>query len=61
MKNNLTLSIIISDDGTNIGGRCNGKTIDMSSDTNARMVAQVLHDLSEAMIRQLDKRTTKGN
>ena len=28
MKNNLTLSIIISDDGSNIGGRCNGKTID---------------------------------
>ena len=39
MKNNLTLSIIISDDGSNIGGSCNGKTIDMSSDTNVRMVA----------------------
>ena len=61
MKNNLTLSIIATDDGTNIGGRCNGKTIDMSSDTNVRRVAKVLHDLSEAVIRQLDKQTTKGN
>ena len=61
MKNEFILNIIVTDDGSNIGGSCNGKTIDMSSDTNVRMVAQVLHDLSEAVIRQLDKQTTKGN
>ena len=61
MKNEFILNIIATDDGTDIGGRCNGETIDMSSDTNVRRVAKVLHDLSEAVIRQLDKQTTKGN
>ena len=40
MKNEFILNIIATDDGTHIGGRSNGKTIDMSSDTNARMVAK---------------------
>lgn len=61
MKNEFILNIIATDDGTHIGGRSNGKTINMASDANVRRVAKVLHDLSEAVIRQLDKQTTKGN
>lgn len=61
MKNEFILNIIATDDGTHIGGRSNGKTINMASDANVRRVAKVLHDLSGAVIRQLDKQTTKGN
>lgn len=59
MKNNLTISIIVTDDSFNITGTCGDKNIPMGNEQAARQVAKLLHDTSAAMLRQLDGQTGK--
>ena len=59
MKNELRINVVLTDDGTDIYGTCNGKDIDMN--IGARFVAGVLADVSTQMLQKIDKQAPKEN
>ena len=59
MKNELRINVVLTDDGTDIYGTCNGRDIDMT--IGARFVAGVLADVSTRMLQEIDKQAPKEN
>lgn len=59
MKNKIIITVVLTDDGTDISGLCNGKPIDMNN--GARFVAGVLSDVSTEMLQKIDKQAPKEN
>ena len=59
MKNELRINVVLTDDGTDISGSCNGKDINMN--IGARFVAGVLSDVSTQMLQEIDKQAPKEN
>lgn len=59
MKNKLIINVVLTDDGTDISGSCNGNPIDMN--IGARFVAGVLSDVSSEILQKIDKQAPKEN